>query len=213
MSQLTEPLSCDAGMPVFFSTVGTYGIGIRPLKRHWKTTPRLTPNSLPVAVRPPSLSIACEIGSIRSEYPKLTLRSTVDRHATKGFWIPCGMDIGNRIKRARKAAGYSQEALGGMFSSDEKPEGLGKATVSAWETGRNELIASQIVKLCEVLCISADYLLTGKEPSISAKEQWIIDGYRSADETGRTVIETGVEMSRNLRGAGSLSASAMPVAK
>ena len=123
------------------------------------------------------------------------------------------MDIGSRLRRARKAAGYSQEAIGALFASNEKPEGFGKATVSAWETGRNELTASQIVKLCQILRIDVDFLLLGKESALTPKESWIIDAYRSADATGRTVIETGVEMSVNLRGAGSLAARATPISK
>ena len=123
------------------------------------------------------------------------------------------MGINDRLRQARKAAGYSQEAVGGMFASDEKPDGLGKASVSAWETGRNELTASQIVKLCQLLQISADYLLTGKDQTTTAKERWLLDAYRSADATGRTLIETGVEISLNMRSAGNLPAKAAPIAK
>lgn len=80
------------------------------------------------------------------------------------------MTIGKRIKQLRQSKGLTMDALGEMFISAEKPEGLTKQTVSAWEADRNQLTAQQIQRICEIFDISADYLLFGKQAA--TKQGW-----------------------------------------
>lgn len=80
------------------------------------------------------------------------------------------MTIGKRIKQLRQSKGLTMDALGEMFISVEKPEGLTKQTVSAWESGRNQLTAPQIHRICEIFGITADFLIFGKESA--PKQSW-----------------------------------------
>lgn len=65
--------------------------------------------------------------------------------------------FGARLAEARRNAGLTQAQLGEGLGPDGRD--LQKATVSSWEVGASQPSASQIAKLCERLCVSADYLL------------------------------------------------------
>ena len=62
------------------------------------------------------------------------------------------IEIGQRIKQNREAAGLTQEALAEMI-------GLGVKHISAMERGAVGVSLSTIQALCKVLCISSDSLL------------------------------------------------------
>lgn len=62
------------------------------------------------------------------------------------------MSIGNRIKLTRTKAGMSQEDLALACKVE-------KTMVSHWEADRREPSCERIVRLCNALAISADYLL------------------------------------------------------
>ena len=59
--------------------------------------------------------------------------------------------IGNRLKESRKIAGYSQEQIAQIM-------GMTQQQYSRFENGIFELNYSQIIKLCTLYDISADYL-------------------------------------------------------
>lgn len=63
----------------------------------------------------------------------------------------------------REDAELSQDKLGEMMTTPDKPDGVLKATVSSWENDRNQVSASQIIQLCEIFRVSPGYLLFGKE--------------------------------------------------
>lgn len=60
--------------------------------------------------------------------------------------------ISSRLKEIRKDSGMSQKQLGDKLS-------LSQDTVSLWENGKSLPNAEQIVSLCELFGVSADYLL------------------------------------------------------
>jgi transcriptional regulator with XRE-family HTH domain len=63
--------------------------------------------------------------------------------------------IGERIRRARKSMGLTQEALARRIGSDD-------ASVSLWEGGRRLPDTKRIVLLAITLRRTADFLLTGR---------------------------------------------------
>ena len=68
------------------------------------------------------------------------------------------MEGNDRIAQVRKAAGLTQEQLGEMV-------GVTRQAVSKWEAGQTVPDALTVARLCEVLHVSADYVLLGREPS------------------------------------------------
>ena len=67
--------------------------------------------------------------------------------------------IGNRISKFRKAKGMTQEDLAGKM-------GVSSQAVSKWENDASCPDISLLSKLCQILGITADELLTGKEPEV-----------------------------------------------
>lgn len=62
------------------------------------------------------------------------------------------IEIGERLSRAREEAGFSQEALAEKINCCA-------ITISRWENGHTPMKVMDIVRITEVLHISADYLL------------------------------------------------------
>jgi len=73
--------------------------------------------------------------------------------------------IGHRMAAARKKAGYTQEQLGELT-------GLSIKMISAAENGHKAMRPENIIKICECLGISTDYLLKGGDAlaALLAKE-------------------------------------------
>lgn len=65
--------------------------------------------------------------------------------------------FGARLRNAREACGLTQTQLGAGLAADGSD--LRKATVSAWEVGRNQPNAQQLRLICQRLRVSADQLL------------------------------------------------------
>lgn len=70
-------------------------------------------------------------------------------------------EIGTRLSAARKQAGYTQEQLGEMA-------GLSIKMISAAENGHKAMRPENIVKICDCLSISTDYLLKGEDAATSS---------------------------------------------
>ena len=68
------------------------------------------------------------------------------------LYIECLTGIGKRLAQAREKAGYSQDALA-------EETGYSAITISRWENGHTAMKAVDIIKVTQVLGISADYLL------------------------------------------------------
>lgn len=78
---------------------------------------------------------------------------------------------GSRIKEARKAAGYSQAALGKLINVDQ-------STVALWETDRTVPRQDKINELAKVLFLSAEFLHYGNSGVASG------DGMRTVPVVG-----------------------------
>lgn len=70
-------------------------------------------------------------------------------------------EMGIRLSSARKQAGYTQEQLGELT-------GLSIKMISAAENGHKAMRPENIVKICECLSISTDYLLKGEDAATSS---------------------------------------------
>lgn len=71
--------------------------------------------------------------------------------------------FGARLAAKRLAAGLTQEQLGAGLAPDGGD--VSKGGVSAWEVGRTQPSAAQLVKLCKRLRCSSDDLLGIKRTS------------------------------------------------
>lgn len=95
------------------------------------------------------------------------------------------MTIGDRIRKARTAKGYTQEQLAKIL-------GIAKSTVAGYETGNRSLDAVKINAIAKALNVSGDYLLaTGYEtmqPSSAAIEFYKM--YDCLDDHGKNVVDT-----------------------
>lgn len=71
--------------------------------------------------------------------------------------------IGERCKKARETCGYTQEQLAEQI-------GVSTQFLSDAERGVTGMSVSTIIRLCDVLSISTDYLLLGQDSSGSPKD-------------------------------------------
>lgn len=72
-------------------------------------------------------------------------------------------EMGKRVHLRRKALGYTQEQLAEKIN-------VSIQMISNLELGKKAIRPENIVKLCSVLEISADYLLTGNKPDNKISE-------------------------------------------
>ena len=95
--------------------------------------------------------------------------------------------LGERIKTARESKGYLQSDLAKLIGV--KSSGV----ISNWEKDLNKPDAEKIVKICEVLNVSASFLLNyyGKSTfECAPSEQSVIEEYRLLDEHGKDIVDT-----------------------
>lgn len=124
-------------------------------------------------------------------YFECTNKSTLNVPTGKYFDYASGMSIGKRLRELRIGANLTMDALGELFRSEEKPNGLSKQAVSAWEAERNQLTADQIIFLCKLFKVSPDYLLLGK----TDHETELLTDYRGASERAKTAIRMAAKTS------------------
>lgn len=94
------------------------------------------------------------------------------------------MDMGERIKKARKAKGWSQSELAEKI-------GLTSGGMSGIESNKRDASKTIIIKLSETLGVSADYLLFGIETkqTISESEQEILEVLREDKAMTNAIME------------------------
>ncbi|MCI5902793.1 MAG: XRE family transcriptional regulator [Blautia sp.] len=93
--------------------------------------------------------------------------------------------LGERIKYARESKGYLQNELAKLIGVKSA------AVISNWEKGLNKPDAEKIVKLCNVLDVSASFLLDyyGKSSfEFTFPEEEFIKKYRSLDSYGQETV-------------------------
>lgn len=66
------------------------------------------------------------------------------------------VDIGNRINNRRRAMGYTQEQVADMMD-------VSIQMVSNLERGNKAIRIDNLLKLCQILQVSTDYILTGEQ--------------------------------------------------
>lgn len=74
-------------------------------------------------------------------------------------------EIGKRLVSTRKAKGYTQEQLA-------HSAGLSIKMISTAENGHKAMRPENIIKICECLSISTDYLLCGESAKLSALTEY-----------------------------------------
>lgn len=93
-------------------------------------------------------------------------------------------DMGKRLSISRRKAGLTQEQLGEMA-------GLSTKMISAAENGHKAMRPENIVKICDCLAISTDYLLKGTDATLgSLVEKCRLDSLSSKQ---RSALEHIVE--------------------
>ena len=100
------------------------------------------------------------------------------------------MSLGERIRKARDSKGLKQSELAELI--EVKSAGV----ISNWEKDINKPDADKIIKLCEVLGISASYLLDyyGNSISVSIEEQEHIKKYRTLDPYGKKAVTSVLDI-------------------
>lgn len=76
---------------------------------------------------------------------------------------PVRKQVGQRLAAARELKGLSQTEVGNRF-------GVGKGTVSAWETGRGDPGIFRLRELAKLYEVSSDALLWASAPTIEAMQ-------------------------------------------
>ena len=74
------------------------------------------------------------------------------------------IEIGKRLASARKEKNYTQEKLANL-------SGLSVKMISAAENGHKAMRPENIIRICECLCISTDYLLCGESAKLHSLAQ------------------------------------------
>lgn len=98
--------------------------------------------------------------------------------------------LGERIKTARETKGYLQSDLAKLIGV--KSSGV----ISNWEKDLNKPDAEKIVKICEVLDVSASFLLNyyGKSAfECTPPEQSLLKKYRALDQHGKEMVDFTLE--------------------
>ncbi|MDD7218889.1 MAG: helix-turn-helix domain-containing protein [Clostridia bacterium] len=76
--------------------------------------------------------------------------------------------------------------------------GISKSVISNWKSRETNPPAEYIVPICELMGVSIEFLLTGKErKDLSEEESKIIEAYRKADPAEQGVIKKILDIQEN----------------
>lgn len=95
--------------------------------------------------------------------------------------------MGNRIRQARLELDYKQEYVAERM-------GISVQTFSDTERGKKGLKLTNIIKLCSILNVSIDYILTGREPKLIDEADNLTDGQA---EQIRNIIKSCIKLCSN----------------
>lgn len=77
--------------------------------------------------------------------------------------------------------------------------GLKKSPLTDWKNKKSKPTIDQIITICEIFAVSANYLLFGKEiNNLTQEEQKIIDAYRQADPAEQSIIRKILDIPENI---------------
>ncbi len=97
-------------------------------------------------------------------------------------------EIGKRIQLRRKQQGYTQEQLADMMN-------VSIQMISNLERGNKAIRIDNLINLSQILSISTDYILTGKETAIDAAE--LTENIDKLSERDRRMINMIVDFCLN----------------
>lgn len=83
------------------------------------------------------------------------------------------LEIGERVRIARTARGFSREQLAEMLN-------ISALFLGYIECGQRGMSLSTLQNMCKTLNVSADYLLLGKENSVNSFEN-VVDAVKEID--------------------------------
>jgi transcriptional regulator with XRE-family HTH domain len=127
---------------------------------------------------------------MKQVYSACTDKSTLNLPTSKFYVYPAGMDtLGKRLKALRKKANMTMDAVGELLRSKDKPDGVPKQTVSAWESDRNQVGSDTLLRLCGIYKVTADYLLTGKDCTFSKETLDFANRFEKLDAEGKKKFE------------------------
>lgn len=77
--------------------------------------------------------------------------------------------------------------------------GLKKSPLTDWKNKKSKPTIDQIIIICEIFAVSANYLLFGSEiNNLTQEEQKIIDAYRQADPAEQSIIRKILDIPENI---------------
>lgn len=96
-------------------------------------------------------------------------------------------DLYNRIHYEMNKLGITSNELGQKL-------GLKKGPVTDWKNGKSKPTLEQLIKMCEIFAVSADYLLFGKCTTLSSKETIeLINKYNALSPNDKKEIQMLIE--------------------
>jgi len=94
-------------------------------------------------------------------------------------------NIGSRIRSTREHLRYTQEGLGKLV-------GVNTQHISDIERGESGFTVAKLMRFCEILNISADYILFGKESAFDGSP--LLAAIKKLDDKERDVTHEMIEL-------------------
>jgi len=95
-------------------------------------------------------------------------------------------DIYKRIIQKSQENGLNGNEIGKLL-------GLKKSPLTDWKNGKSFPTTEQIIKLCEIFAVSADYLLFGNNNNLSNEESTLITNFQKLSDTDKQEILNIIE--------------------
>lgn len=97
------------------------------------------------------------------------------------------IEIGNRIQLSRKQAKYTQMVFAELI-------GVSTQYISDLERGIVGTSIPTLIKICDVLNVSADYILRGTDPQIYKSPQTLISKINELTPAQKKIVENGIDV-------------------
>lgn len=96
------------------------------------------------------------------------------------------LELYDRILQETKRNGLDGNKIGQLL-------GLKKSPLTDWKNGKSIPTTEQIIKLCDIFAVSADYLLFGNNKHLSADEQTLISQFQYLSDDDKKEILNLIE--------------------